>query len=72
MVDLPRGITATVGEFAPGKSDVPVVLEAAANAPLRGSLVSFGLLTPGRNDVQSARYSDNLSLVRVRNNNRLA
>ena len=64
---LPAGVSAVAADFAPGASAVPVVFEAAADADLAGSLVTPGVLLPGRNDVQSAGYRDLIRLVRVRN-----
>ncbi len=69
LMNLPPGVSAWAGSFGRGASQVPLVLEAAADAPLAGSLASVGLRLPGRSDVGVNTFEHVVPLVTVRNNN---
>jgi len=62
--ELPAGITMHAPRFQPGKTQVPIVFEAAADAPLGGRLVDFQARQVTEPDPEGTRHPDESRGVR--------
>ncbi|MGH7201929.1 MAG: PPC domain-containing protein, partial [Planctomycetaceae bacterium] len=66
--DLPQGVTMHAREMPANMTLMPVVFEAAADAPIAGKLVAFTARHSDPNVKISGRFENTADLVRYRNN----